>query len=266
MPEQVWTAFNGSRVIFDNMDNAHLDHYQVYRFPGDPIFPVEGKPGIWNGDRLILKAARVSTRASNNGMTNFDRDKKLVRYLYEKKHTSVFEQVTYQFTVVMPLYIAEQWKRHRTWHMNQESLRYREQEEETIEFEIPEWHYQNTEGNKQGGDKLIDNPELLETLTVGYEGSTHAGWLRYRAAIDLGVAKEDARRFLPVSIMTTCMFTVDLHNLIGFLFKRCAPDAQREIRVLAYILKNKLVAQYNPWVHELINEEFTKRQWPLEYA
>lgn len=266
MTEKVWTAFNGSRVIFDTADNAHLDHYQLYRFPGDPIFPVEGKPGIWNGDRLILKAARVSTKANNNGMTNYDRDKKLIRYLYEKKHTSVFEQVTYQFVVVMPLYIAEQWKRHRTWHMNQESLRYREQDEETIEFEVPEWHYQNKEGNKQGGDTLIEDTDLLTTLQVGYEGSNHASLLRYRSAIELGVAKEDARRFLPVSMMTTCMFTVDLHNLIGFLMKRCAPDAQREIRVLAYILLNQLVKVYNPWVYELLVETFEERQWPLEYT
>jgi thymidylate synthase ThyX len=103
-------------------------------------------------------------------------------------------------------------------------------------------------------------------LNEGFRNDCDEGLIRYRGAIEMGVAKEDARRYLPPSLMTTCMFTVDLHNLIGFLMKRCAPDAQREIRVLAYILKEELVKRYNPIVHELLNETFKERQWPLEYT
>jgi thymidylate synthase (FAD) len=258
--------------MYDDVDNGQLHNFRIYSIghesvptPLNIMHNFKQDKVITNGDRLILKAARVSTKSNNNGMTNQDRDKKLLRYLWEKKHTSVFEQVTYQFVVVMPLYIAEQWKRHRTWHMNQESLRYREQDEGTIEFEKPEWHYQNTEGNKQGGDLLIENKALLDALNHGFNDDVQVGLTRYRYAIEAGVAKEDARRFLPVSMMTTCMFTVDLKNLTDFVFKRCDPAAQREIRVLAYIIKNKMIKMLNPWVHELIDEAFTKSGWPLEY-
>jgi thymidylate synthase (FAD) len=254
---QIWEAFNGSRVLYDSWDHVHLLQHSYYDLEGQSDLDVPDS--ISGGDRMILRAARISTRAEETGVTTYARDRKLLRYLWEHKHTSVFEQVTYQFTVVMPLYVMAQWKRHRTWHMNEFSRRY--SGNDWVEFEKPEWHLQNTSGNKQGGD---------EEMAGGLIDLEYEAFLRYTEAhynqwLDKGMAKEDARRFLPQTTMTCAMFTVDLKNLTDFIFKRCDPAAQREIRVLAYILKNKLVAQINPWVHELIDEAFTEKGWPLHY-
>lgn len=256
---ETFYAYNGSRIVYDSGQNRQLLQRLIYvpdfAVPSDYEFDE-----ITEGDLLILKAARTST--NGEGQTSYLRDKKLVRYLWENKHTSVFEQVTYQFTVVMPLYIAAQWKRHRTWHLNEHSKRYSGWE--WIEFEVPDWHLQNTSGNKQGGDIPV-TPDRKYYWTDRLKKWEAEGEQAYLAALEEGIAKEDARRFLGPSLMTCIMFTVDLKNLTDFIFKRCDPVAQREIRVLAYILKNKLVTEINPWVHELIDEAFTEKGWPLEY-
>lgn len=265
MSEAQWIAFNGS-VVAVEFDDNHMGGGLYGLLPENiEIDDYHDGKFLATGDRLILKAARVSTKGANNtGMTSHDRDKKLLRSLWKRGHTSVFEQVTYQFSVTMPLYVIEQWKRHRTWHMNQESLRYQDKTKQEFWFELGEWRLQNLEGNKQGGNTPLSPIEqaIWGSKMVSYQD---LGYKLYCEAIEAGIAKENARRFLPITLMTTCMFTVDLKNLSDFIFKRCDPDAQREIRVLAYLLKNELVSRINPWVHELLNEAFTERGWPLEY-
>lgn len=267
----IFKAFNGSRIIWEADSNLQLtlrhNYAEMVLSEGHDEALQSRFLDITAADLMILKAARVSTHKA--GMTTAVRDRKLLKYLFDHKHTSVFEQVTYQFTVIMPLYIAAQWKRHRTWHMNEFSRRYTGAD--WVEFEdrssVHSWHKQNTEEgtNKQGGDCVLLWQDRAWAIQK-YKQMCDFNLETYTEALNRGMAKEDARVYLGVHAMTCIMFTVDLHNLVGFLLKRCAPDAQREIRVLAYILKDDLVRVINPWVHELIDEEFYKRGWPLEYT
>ena len=72
-------------------------------------------------DLAIVNAARVSFLGESKGA---ERDKKLLFYLLQHRHTSPFEQVEFRFRVRAPLVVWWQWVRHRVWHVNAQSGRY----------------------------------------------------------------------------------------------------------------------------------------------
>ena len=55
----------------------------------------------------------------------------------------------------------------------------------------------------------------------------------YQQRIELGVAREQARKDLLLSTYTEAYWKVDLHNLLHFLRLRADPHAQYEIRAYA---------------------------------
>lgn len=60
------------------------------------------------------------------------------------------------------------------------------------------------------------------------------GYTSYKRALEIGVAREQARLFLPAfALYTTVIWTVDLRNLLHFLNERLAKNAQSEIRQYA---------------------------------
>ena len=68
----------------------------------------------------------------------------------------------------------------------------------------------------------------------------------YAERIDLGVAKEQARKDLPLSTYTVAYWKCDLHNILHFLGLRMDKHAQLEIRSYANVLGNNIVAQLFP--------------------
>ena len=67
----------------------------------------------------------------------------------------------------------------------------------------------------------------------------------YKSLLKDGLAKEVARFYLPVSTYTEIYVQFDLNNLLKFFQLRCAEDAQYEIRLYAYAMK-ELAAQFFP--------------------
>ncbi|MBN1202338.1 MAG: FAD-dependent thymidylate synthase [Anaerolineae bacterium] len=74
---------------------------------------------LMGDDLAIVNAARVSFLGESKGP---DRDKALLFYLMEHRHTSPFEQVEFKFRCRAPLVVWWQWVRHRTWHVNAQCL------------------------------------------------------------------------------------------------------------------------------------------------
>ena len=58
-------------------------------------------------EKKIVNAARVSFNKSTDMMSNDDI--KLLKYLYDNKHTTPFEHVVFTFEVKCPLFIRAQW-------------------------------------------------------------------------------------------------------------------------------------------------------------
>jgi thymidylate synthase (FAD) len=72
----------------------------------------------------------------------------------------------------------------------------------------------------------------------------------YEERIAAGVAREQARKDLPLSTYTEAYWKIDLHNLLYFLNLRMDDRAQQEIRAYANIIGNEIVARWTPLVWE----------------
>ncbi len=198
-----------------------------------------------SGDLAIVNAARVSFLGESKGE---DRDKKLLIYLLKNKHTSPFEMVEFKFRLHAPLVTLWQLVRHRTASLNLSSGRYVEFKED--EFYVPTVWRKQSPSNKQAslGELEIEaNNVLTQKLLQHYE----AGYRLYEDALQQGVAREQARLFLPgFSVYYSCIFKVDAHNLMHFLKLRMAEDAQYEIRVYARAIYEHFFKPLLPWTAE----------------
>ncbi|MBP8972577.1 MAG: FAD-dependent thymidylate synthase [Anaerolineae bacterium] len=196
-------------------------------------------------DLAIVSAARVSFLGESKGA---DRDKKLLFYLLQHRHTSPFEQVEFRFRVRAPLVVWWQWVRHRTWHVNAQSGRYTAFDEG--DFYVPAaWRLQAAD-NKQASEGELAGPEA-EALTQALRDHYEQSFALYQRALDAGVARELARMFLPgFAVYYTWVVKVDAHNLMHFLRLRMAPEAQYEIRQYAQALFTHFFKPALPWTAE----------------
>jgi len=202
-----------------------------------------------SGDLAIVNAARTSFLGESKGD---DKDKKLLFYLLKHRHTSPFEMVEFKFRAHAPLVTWWQWARHRVWNFNAQSGRYTEFEEN--DFYIPDVWRRQAKDNKQASEGEIekaDNQYLTEQLIKHYDAS----YTLYEDAIKRGVAREQARLFLPgFSVYYTWVMKVDAHNLMHFLRLRMANDAQYEIRVYAQAIYEHFFKPALPWTAEAFEQ------------
>jgi thymidylate synthase (FAD) len=203
---------------------------------------------VMGDDLSIVNAARVSFLGESKGP---ERDKKLLFYLLRNRHTSPFEMVEFKWRLRAPVVVFWQLVRHRTANINMQSGRYTPFEEN--DFYIPtEWRRQSA-SNKQASDGVIDtetDAALLKKLLAHYDQS----YALYTEALEAGVAKEQARLFLPAfAVYYTAVWKIDAHNLMHFLSLRMAPDAQWEIRQYAAAMY-PIFAAILPWTAEAFRE------------
>ena len=201
------------------------------------------------GDLAIVNAARVSFLGDSKGDLQ---DKKLLFYLLRHRHTSPFEQVEFKFRVHAPVVTWWQWVRHRMWNFNAQSGRYVPFEED--DFYTPTVWRRQSPSNKQaslGELTMEEGAPLTEALLKHYE----SGFALYQKALAMGVAREQARVFLPgFSVYYTWVCKVDAHNLMHFLSLRMAEDAQYEIRVYARAIYEHFFKPALPWTAEAFEE------------
>ena len=72
----------------------------------------------------------------------------------------------------------------------------------------------------------------------------------YEARLEAGIAREQARKDLPLSTYTEAYWKIDLHNLLHFLALRMDSHAQLEIRRYAETIGREIVAPLFPLVWE----------------
>lgn len=183
-------------------------------------------------EEMIVKSARVSYDQELKG---YDKDTKLLKYLWNNHHDTPFEMCQMVFEAKLPLCAARQWRTYRFASFNEQSYRYSEVDEEN-EFYIPsDWRLQDLK-NKQGskGSLFEVNEAVSNNLFSELDYIIERGVEAYKSAIEMGVAKEMARFFLPANILYTKLFiSVNLRNLIHFLKQRSDYHAQWEIRQFA---------------------------------
>jgi len=196
-------------------------------------------------DDSIVQAARVSY---GKGTKTISDDRGLIRYLMRHRHTTPFEMCEVKLHVRVPMDLWRQWIRHRTANVNEYSTRYSIAIDRAKTTQPDEWRLQS-DINRQGSEGGVD-PGIGQRLS---ERETEAqAFLKkiYEERLDLGVAREQARKDLPLSTYTEAYWKIDLHNLLHFLALRMDEKAQLEIREYANIIGNRIVEKWVPLAWE----------------
>lgn len=233
-------------------------------------FPVLDKGHVvlldcMGSDHDIVDAARISY---GKGTKSVSDDRTLIRYLMRHKHSSPFEMAEIKIGVRVPMDTWRQWIRHRAASVNEYSTRYSEAIDDMQETDATAWRLQST-ANRQGSegdigawpdhDTLRAIPDLqfdreaMESFPTPGEWLTsqernHQKWATalYRERLAFGVAREQARKDLPLSTYTEAYWKCDLRNVLGFLSQRMDSHAQHEIRQYATVIGEEIVAPLFP--------------------
>lgn len=200
-------------------------------------------------DASIVQAARVSYGA---GTKKVNEDRGLIRYLMRHVHTTPFEMCELKLHLRVPMDAWRQWIRHRMASVNEYSTRYSVAIDATQETAPDEWRGQSA-SSKQGSAGFLP-VELGTQLTAAEaELQRHAREV-YEARLAAGVAREQARKDLPLSTYTEAYWKIDLHNLLHFLRLRMDLHAQREIRDYATVIGREIVARWVPLAWEAFTD------------
>ncbi len=200
-------------------------------------------------DSSIVQAARVSY---GTGTKKVSQDKGLIRYLLRHQHTTPFEMCEIKLHVRVPMDCWRQWIRHRTANVNEYSTRYSIAIGSTQSTLPGEWRMQS-KNNKQGSAGFFDEEtgsQLTERETILHKACRD----EYDARVASGVAREQARKDLPLSTYTEAYWKVDLNNLLHFLALRMESNAQYEIRDYARTIGEKIVSKWVPMAWEAFLE------------
>jgi thymidylate synthase (FAD) len=196
-------------------------------------------------DQAIVQAARVSYGA---GTKQVSEDRGLIRYLMRHRHTTPFEMCELKLHVRVPMDSWRQWIRHRTANVNEYSTRYSIAIDAALTTPPEGWRAQATE-NRQGSGGFLP-AAAGEALTVEEAELQARCRDAYRRRLDAGVAREQARKDLPLATYTEAYWKIDLHNLLHFLALRMDAHAQWEIREYARVIGREIVARWCPLAWE----------------
>lgn len=187
-------------------------------------------------DLTIVNAARVSFGKHKTEID--EKDKKLIKYLVAHNHTSTLEHNVITFRIKVPLYVARQHMRHRTFSYNEISRRYTDVDFQF--YEPKEFRTQHKSNRQASNEDGLINPRVGPP--EGPHGP-HIDWLvkdhhqqslrLYDDLIESGVCREQARGILPQNLYTEYYATCNLNNLIKFIRLRTHEGAQWEIQKLA---------------------------------
>jgi thymidylate synthase (FAD) len=204
----------------------------------------------WGDDLMLVNSARASFGVEKEELD--EKDKGLINFLVEHKHTSTMEHNGITFRCVVPLFVRSQHHRHRTWSYNEISRRYTDI---NIEFYEPQSFRTQHKSNRQASNENdLINPEmsngvcqkLVCTSAAEAVGNHHKLSLKlFDDLLEKGVCREQARGVLPQNLYTTYYASANLSNIMKFIALRDKPDAQWEIQVLAKAMM-----------------EFTQREFP----
>ena len=207
----------------DVLDKGHIELVDTL---GDDLTPVN--------------AARVSFGGRSDEFTT--KDKRLSKFLIKHKHFSPFRHQHIMVIVKAPEFVLRQWYKHvvgiettsssvtkdHAW--NEISGRYIPVQE----YYHPEVWRRQSEDNKQASDGLIEDQKNTKLLwTTAQQHSISA----YKEMLKRGMAKEQARSILPLTVYTKVWWTASFQSIMNFIELRDEPTSQVEIQDYARGLK-----------------------------
>ena len=149
-----------------------------------------------------------------------------------------------KFLVRVPMDCWRQWVRHRTANINEYSTRYSLAIDSMQATGNDGWRSQAST-NRQGSDGFLANNDG-HPLTQSEQELQSLARRVYEERLQAGIAREQARKDLPLSTYTEAYWKIDLHNLLHFLALRMDSHAQLEIRQYAETIGNEIIAKLFP--------------------
>jgi len=179
--------------------------------------------GLESIQDLIAFCARVSNPSNQ---FNTETSEKLIKYLVKHKHWSPLEMASACLEIETTRDIARQILRHRSFSFQEFSQRYADPTKD-LDFVIREARLQDTE-NRQNSIDTTD-PAIIawwdakQKFIVEYVKQT------YKEAIEMGIAKEQARAILPEGNTISRMYVNGtLRSWVHFIDVRSGNGTQKE--------------------------------------
>ena len=207
-------------------------------------------------DLSVVNAARVSF---NKESTEFSgKDAKLIAFLAKNGHMSPFRHATMTFEIYAPLMTARQWFKYVVGHAqdplqswNESSRRYVTEEPE---FYTPKWR-ESPENKKQGSGERLRDPLVSAKLNQWMSNTVNHGVMYYESAIEMGIAPEQARVFLPAYAMyVRWRWTCSLQGAVHLVQQRIKEDAQWEFQQYALAIYGIIKSLFPVSVQELLRD------------
>lgn len=199
----------------------------------------------YGGDLMVANVARVSYDKESFELS--EKDGKLINFLAKHKHTSPFRHPHLQFRIQCPIFVERQLFKHQIgWTANSISGRYVDFSDT---YDYPEKLRYQSESSKQGSAGELtekDNLYFQEKVKVLQEMSEEL----YKEMSDFGIAKEQCRVHLPLSLETKFIWTGSFQAFVHLCNLRLKPDTQFETReVVTEMLSLVKKIKDNPFKH-----------------
>lgn len=197
---------------------------------------------IWstpNGEEHLAYIARVSNPKAVLG----DPAKRLISYLFRKKHWSPFEMVNVCIEIECPRDISRQILRHRSFNFQELSGRYAAYGEGLLAPR--EARLQDKENRQNSLPVGEDNVFLIAWWDQVQKDLAERCYYVYNKALERGIAKEVARVILPEGLTPTKLYVNGtVRSWIHYIQVRTDPSTQKEHREIAEEVKEILLKEY----------------------
>jgi thymidylate synthase (FAD) len=186
-----------------------------------------------DAEKMVAYLARVSSSNQEN-----PEHAGLLRYLIEHQHWSPMEMVHAVIEIRTTRAIAAQILRHRSFSFQEFSQRYAAVREEPVRVA---GRLQATK-NRQSSVDMLPGPAQTEWALLQdavYDQALEA----YSRALEIGVAREQARLLLPLATPTRMYMAGSLRSWIHYVQLRTQPDTQQEHREIAEQCRDVLASE-----------------------
>jgi len=190
-------------------------------------------------EAFIAYTARVSNPSNQHNTLTAP---KLLSYLIKNKHWSPFEMVSVTMEINTTRDISHQIIRHRSFSFQEFSQRYADPTKD-MSFVTREARLQDAK-NRQNSIET-DDEGLTDVWEKKQKSLTNLAGIYYKEAIELGIAKEQARAILPEGLTTTRLYmSGTLRSWIHYIDVRAEAGTQKEHRQVALAAQKEILQHF----------------------
>jgi len=185
-----------------------------------------------DAEQTIMYCARVSN-PKNQASTNTG----LLTYCINNHHWSIFEMANMVVEIETSRAISAQILRHRSFSFQEFSQRY-------APVDSFERYPARRQDEKNRQNSIDDMDERQKKWFDEAQGEMESfARLRYSKALQLGIAKEQARFLLPMTATTRLYMNGTIRSWIHYLDLRCGNGTQKEHKDIADAIKELFIKE-----------------------